>query len=165
MIFDLRNAHEKDSIEMMRIQQLSYQPFLHEDQVTFIKIIDAQMSIVAISCKKMIGYGLVHTIEDEDSPPLLNHISTCIVENSIPNKNIWTGNIFIHDVAVDPDIRGCGVATCIVEYIINQAKNAKSITLISVQGSRFFWEKHGFRMTGLMLPNSYGPDAIHMKHQ
>lgn len=51
-----------------------------------------------------------------------------------------------------------------VEHVLRLSSKAKSVSLISVQGSSPFWSLHGFKPTGLTWEalESYGPTALHM---
>jgi hypothetical protein len=78
--------------------------------------------------------------------------------------------VFIHDVCVQPESRSQRIASSLAALVLREAcvQGAPSVTLIAVQGSRLFWERHGFTSTvqpttgGAQLL-SYGEDATHMR--
>jgi N-acetylglutamate synthase-like GNAT family acetyltransferase len=72
--------------------------------------------------------------------------------------------MYIHDVAVHPDARGLGVADLLLEnlQLVASDTSISERRLVSVQGSRGFWEKRGFGVSSDPLPNGYGPEAVLM---
>jgi len=72
---------------------------------------------------------------------------------SLPALNALLGDIpsdpdtyYLHDLAVMPVARRVGAASHIVSALIKHAsaKGFQSMSLVAVNGSRGFWEKHGF---------------------
>ncbi|MBD8066362.1 GNAT family N-acetyltransferase [Devosia sp. PTR5] len=75
---------------------------------------------------------------------------------------------YIHDLALLPLTRGIGAAGKIVEALAKHARvlGLDSMTLVAVNSSRPFWERHGFASeTAPQLDADlagYGPDARYM---
>jgi N-acetylglutamate synthase-like GNAT family acetyltransferase len=76
--------------------------------------------------------------------------------------------MYLHDLALLPNARGKGYARGIVEQL---AKNARAdgwpaITLVAVNNSSPFWERHGFQAVDHPEMHqklaSYGPQARYM---
>jgi N-acetylglutamate synthase-like GNAT family acetyltransferase len=72
--------------------------------------------------------------------------------------------MYIHDIAVNPEARGLGVADHLLQRL-EEAVRGSAISLwhlVSVQGSQGFWEKRGFEVSSDPLPNGYGAEAVLM---
>jgi hypothetical protein len=76
----LHVATLNDIPQMHRIQQECYPPNLIESTTTFETIVKCKMSFVVgdMDTKHILGYALVHNIENENEPPCLNDC-----------RNIW----------------------------------------------------------------------------
>jgi GNAT superfamily N-acetyltransferase len=76
--------------------------------------------------------------------------------------------IYLHDLALHPDVRGGGWSRPIVERLAQQARAAgwPAIALVAVNDAAPFWERHGFEAvdTPAMAAKlrSYGPGARYM---
>jgi ribosomal protein S18 acetylase RimI-like enzyme len=57
---------------------------------------------------------------------------------------------YIHDIALLPELRGQGVANMALEMMLARAmaERLSSISLIAVNGSAGFWQRHGFQDAG-----------------
>ena len=75
---------------------------------------------------------------------------------SLPALNVLLGEIptdadtyYLHDLALLPVARRVGAASHIVSALIKHAvaKGFASMTLVAVNGSAGFWEKHGFAVS------------------
>jgi GNAT superfamily N-acetyltransferase len=164
-----RKACLSDVQDILKIQRMCYPQVLLEDEAVFRKIIEQDMSYIvfdSLDNQSVVGYALVHRIPNKYAPPDLN--TTMLDTSDVEVWNVWKGHIFIHDVSVAPEWRGKGLASTMVYEIIDRASEAKSISLISVQDSQKFWEKHGFTKvnedTQAPWINSYGEDAVHMTY-
>jgi ribosomal protein S18 acetylase RimI-like enzyme len=53
---------------------------------------------------------------------------------------------YIHDIALLPEVQGRGIGHKLVMHAIAHAKSegCRAMALVSVQGSRRFWERYGF---------------------
>ena len=95
-----------------------------------------------------------------DVAPTLN---TCLA--GIPDD---ASVMYLHDLALHPDVRGGGHTAEIVERLVEQAKadGFPTVALVAVNDAAGFWERRGFsvRSTPEMAAklNSYGPDARYM---
>ena len=95
-----------------------------------------------------------------DAAPTLN---TCLA--AIPDDATV---MYLHDLALHPDVRGGGYTARIVERLAEQAKadGWPAFALVAVNDAAGFWGKHGF---GVVAPPgmpeklvSYGSDARFM---
>jgi GNAT superfamily N-acetyltransferase len=141
------------------LQRLCYAPELHEGPEVFMSIVKRGMSHSAENdAGVVIGYALAHPIKDVGSPPGLGGH-----DDDTDQEQQQQQHLFVHDVAVHPVWRGTGVASRLVDAVFKMA-GFKSVSLVSVQGSRPFWERHGFVDSGSAANvDSYGPGALHMK--
>lgn len=165
---NIREACIRDVQDILRIQSMCYAPSLLEDEAIFKKIIEQDMSYVvfdSLDNQSVVGYALVHRIPDKHAPPGLN---TDILNagDAWNARNAWNGHVFIHGLSVAPEWQGKGLASTMVDEIMDRASEAKSVSLFSVQDSQKFWEKHGFteveEESRTPWINSYGEDAVHM---
>ena len=87
-----------------------------------------------------------------DVPPLLDSLI-----GDIPEK---PDCYFIHDLAVDPRFKGKGIGSELFSKAGESASecNLDKMALVSVQNSRGFWSKFGFRR---MLPTELTPRISH----
>jgi ribosomal protein S18 acetylase RimI-like enzyme len=74
-----------------------------------------------------------------------------------PALDTWLGALpaepstyYIHDLAILPDMRGGGSASWMVERLVAQAQagGSPSLSLVAVNKSTPFWERHGFCVVG-----------------
>lgn len=81
--------------------------------------------------------------------------------------------LYLHDLAVSPELRGSGAATALIECAVNRARalGLHELVLIAVQGSTPFWCRHGFEVhapehASLRIKlASFGSDATFMRRQ
>jgi GNAT superfamily N-acetyltransferase len=78
---------------------------------------------------------------------------------------------YLHDLALHPEVRGCGYARPIIERLAREAKafGAGKIALVSVNDTVSFWRSMGFEPAALdtaVARNlaTYGADATYMVH-
>ena len=96
-------------------------------------------------------------------------------ENAAPSLNTLIATIpddaavmYLHDLALDPSVRGGGWSRLIVERLAQgaHADGWPALTLVAVNDAAPFWERHGFvvadppGMAGKLA--DYGPDARYM---
>ncbi|HQZ12307.1 MAG TPA: GNAT family N-acetyltransferase [Devosia sp.] len=105
--------------------------------------------------EKPAGYVLSHPWRD--TPPALN--------TPLGELPADASTYYLHDLALLPVARRVGAAGRIVEALIKHAtaQGFASMTLIAVNGSQSFWERHGFAVAdrpelGAKL-ESYEPSA------
>lgn len=95
-----------------------------------------------------------------DSAPALN-----TVIGSIP---AGAAVLYLHDLALHPEVRGGGWTRAIVERLADQARAAgwPALALVAVNDAAPFWERRGFTVvdTPAMADRlaGYGPDARYM---
>ena len=80
--------------------------------------------------------------------------------------------LYLHDMAVRDEARGLGLAQRLLEHAQAQAQNhgLKRISLVAVQGSVTYWQRHGFNVKAvndkdalLALKSYTGQDAVYMQ--
>ena len=102
------------------------------------------------------GYVLSHPWHLGE-PPALN-----VMLERIPSPG---STYYIHDLALLPEARGSGAGFLIVNELISHARELglPSLSLVAVNGSMPFWERHGFEAATVQhessKPSSYGEDA------
>ncbi|MBX7249406.1 MAG: GNAT family N-acetyltransferase [Caulobacteraceae bacterium] len=73
---------------------------------------------------------------------------------------------YLHDLALMPARRGQGHARAGIEFLRNELAGGLPLTLVSVNGTVPFWERHGFRVRRTPALDaklaSYGRDARFM---
>ena len=95
-----------------------------------------------------------------DSAPALNTLI-----GSIP---AGAAVLYLHDLALHPEVRGGGWTRAIVERLADQARAAgfPALALVAVNDAAPFWERRGFTVvdTPAMADKlaGYGPDARYM---
>lgn len=67
--------------------------------------------------------------------------------------------LYVHDMSVLPALAGQGVATHLLQRLLQHARDRqlRHAALVSVQGSQAYWERQGFRVTDVL-------DAQQMAH-
>lgn len=85
------------------------------------------------------GYAVTHPWHFK-MPPALN-----VMLSALPAHPT---TYYIHDVALDPIVRGGGAASRVVQQIIQHAQDtsAANMSLIAVNASTGFWARHGFEI-------------------
>ena len=95
-----------------------------------------------------------------DEAPVLNTLVEAIPEDA--------GVMYLHDLALRPEVRGQGWSRPVVERLAAEARAAgwPALALVAVNEAAPFWEGHGFAavdspaMAAKLA--SYGPDARYM---
>jgi ribosomal protein S18 acetylase RimI-like enzyme len=78
--------------------------------------------------------------------------------------------LYLHDMAVLPQLAGRGLARALLEPLCHQAsaRGLRQSALVSVQGSQAFWERHGYAAQPLhdaaqrQRLVAYGAGAVYM---
>lgn len=162
-VWALHAASRRDLPDVDKLQRACYDAHLHERPDVLGSILDRGLSLVArhADTGALVGYALVHGACGPEAPAGLN-----AVPSAGPTGRGDLRHAFIHDVAVLPSARRLGVASALVERVLEEStrSGARTIVLVSVQGSAPFWGRHGFRPTGLQpaVLATYGPGATHM---
>lgn len=95
-----------------------------------------------------------------ETAPALNTLIEAIPTNA--------DRIYLHDLALDPTVRGGGHTRAIVERLVDQARTDgwETMALVAVNDATAFWERMGFRpVTSPVLAAklvSYGDGAHYM---
>ena len=105
------------------------------------------------------GYLIAYPWRAGDAPALNTLIEAIPDDASV---------MYLHDLALDPMVRGGGWSRAIVERLAQDARAAgwRTLTLVAVNDAAPFWERHGFE--GVDPPGmadklaGYGPGARYM---
>ncbi|MFD2300523.1 GNAT family N-acetyltransferase [Paracidovorax citrulli] len=79
--------------------------------------------------------------------------------------------LYLHDMAVLPECAGCGLARALLETLWHEARVAglRHTALVSVQGSRAYWERQGYAAREPASAEAhervagYGAQAVYME--
>ncbi|MDP3802177.1 GNAT family N-acetyltransferase [Brevundimonas sp.] len=105
------------------------------------------------------GYLIAYPWRADDAPALNTLIGAIPDDASV---------MYLHDLALDPAVRGDGWSRPIVERVADEARAAgwPMLALVAVNAAAPFWERHGFAVveaSGMAARlASYGPDARYM---
>ena len=105
------------------------------------------------------GYLVAYPWTENTAPALNTLIATIPDDASV---------MYLHDLALDPAVRGGGWSRPIVERLAQDARAAgwPALTLVAVNDAAPFWERHGFVVSdspGMADKLAgYGPDASYM---
>jgi ribosomal protein S18 acetylase RimI-like enzyme len=151
--------HERNIHDVLRIQRVAYAENYLEDAPSFLAKIVASptTSFGAWHGDDMVGYLIALARATEDGLDLNT--------SDVPTVPISKARVmYIHDLAVQPEARGLGVADHLLKRLDDAARGSavSQWHLVSVQGSQGFWEKRGFEVSSDPLPNGYGPEAVLM---
>ncbi|HEV7310229.1 GNAT family N-acetyltransferase [Ensifer sp.] len=161
MTFRWREASLPDLASVSEIQLVVHQAFPEDDSVLADRIALSPAGCFMLDARGHArGYVLSHPWVRR-APPSLN---TMLGE--IPHTaDTW----YIHDLALLPEMRGSGAGGGIVPMLedVARAEGFGSMSLVSVNGSRGFWERQGFEVKmdevlALKLA-SYGEEALYME--
>ncbi|GIF16354.1 GNAT family N-acetyltransferase [Actinoplanes teichomyceticus] len=75
------------------------------------------------------------------------------------------GNLHLHDIVVDAELRGRGWGRRLVRHLVEEAQSRSydRISLVAIDGTAGFWSARGFRPhPEVEVPASYGPGAVYM---
>ena len=91
---------------------------------------------------EIVGYGISHPWR-LDSIPTLNTVIEKLPDNA--------STYYIHDIAILPAYRSGGNAAHVVRLMAGQAEHDgfATMALVAVNGSRGYWERHGFVVRSL----------------
>lgn len=151
--------------QIEQIQEVAYRDGLAED-IDILKIksdVSPETCFVCMNEEEVLGYVLAHPWES-DVPPCINQD---ISERDEVVSMQDASTLYIHDLAINPDARGAGIAQALVENVITHAEDSKidKISLVAVQGMASFWAKYGFKSVRSDSTDSYGDDAQFMVNQ
>lgn len=107
----------------------------------------------------ILGYAISHPIR-ENSPPALDSFLGGIAPGA--------EQYYIHDVVLDPQLRGGGHARHVISALLDHAADFRSTGLVSVYGTAEFWARFGFAPAeGVSAQKlaAYGADAVWMRRE
>lgn len=152
----------KDLDALLEIQLRCYDEEKQETRESFMSklLASPKTCFVALSGLKVVGY-LVAVPAVAGSPVPLNAQGY-----AAPAK---PDALYLHDLAVDPALRGAGVASVLLAPYLQQLKTLGLSygALTAVNDSSLFWHRHGFREvspTGISAHHlgAYGHGAQYM---
>jgi len=105
------------------------------------------------------GYLFAYPWKGETAPPL-----NTLIE-AIPAD---ADHVYLHDLALDPEVRGGGHTRAIVERLVDQSQTEgwSTMALVAVNDATAFWQRMGFQPVSSPALSeklaSYGDDARYM---
>jgi predicted N-acetyltransferase YhbS len=140
-LFSIRFMEEKDISSVLRIECMCYiEAHLIESRESLRAKFIASPSTCYIANQedKVIGH-LISIPWCFENPPELNMLTCDLPSN--PDC------LYLHDLAVVPNVRKAGVGRALVEKFFERCKalNFKRASLIAVQNSKSYWNQYGFR--------------------
>lgn len=156
---EIRTLDTADVPHVLRLQETAYAANFLEGADSFAAKISAsdETSFGAWHNGEMVGYLIAFPIE--------GHAGVALNSSTVSSVPLHEAQaMYIHDLAVRPEWRGRAVADQLLAALTAaSAAHAISVChLVSVQGSRGFWEKRGFVVSADPPPNGYGPEAVLM---
>ncbi|WP_158617272.1 GNAT family N-acetyltransferase [Falsigemmobacter faecalis] len=137
---------------------------------------DLPESYDAIAEKRRLYPAGCHVLEGGAGSAILGYaISHPIRENAPPALDSFLGDIppdarqfYIHDLVLDPQLRGGGHARHVIDRLLRGAADFSSAGLVSVYGTAAFWARFGFAPASGVPPEKlavYGADAVWMRRE
>ena len=76
--------------------------------------------------------------------------------------------LYVHDIAIDPDYHGQGLAAQLMQHVLVQGRayGWRQAVLVAVQGAHRYWSRHGFvaePFPGGLEDAGFGADAVWMR--
>lgn len=136
----LRRLTRDDLPQIHRLEVETYLPSLHESDEAFLRIIDLfpDGAVGMFDADELCAYAFAVPLR-----------AGSVLELKAPLRELPSqpDMFYIHDVAVGARYRGRGLATRLVEAMLDLARARRLPTseLVSVQGSAPFWQRFGFR--------------------
>lgn len=118
--------------------------------------------VLADQAEEVKGYLVAYPWQRYTAPALNTLIQT------LPGDS---NSYYLHDLAIDPEVRGGGHTRPVVESLAKFAKEAgyKRVSLVAVNNASGFWERNGFVVQdppGMAQKlASYGDDARYMERE
>ena len=148
---DIRLMAETDLLTVLAIQHACYAEQFRESGASLHAKLLASPTTCVIASLNGEGVGYLFAVPCESiSPPAWN-ARMCQLP-AVPDC------LYLHDLAVRPDARNSGTGRALVEMFMALLRESGlgSASLVSVQNSVSYWERHGFR------PVSH-PEALRAK--
>ncbi|KAH6630948.1 hypothetical protein B0J18DRAFT_422692 [Chaetomium sp. MPI-SDFR-AT-0129] len=110
---------------------------------------------------KVYGYAISHPIRQRQPPAL-----DTLLGGIAPDADQY----YIHDVAILPELRGCGHAAEGIRRLLEVAGRYPTACLVSVYGTAPFWSRFGFepeQVDPALLEKlrNYGDDAVYLSRR
>ncbi len=108
---------------------------------------------------KALGYLVAYPWRANDAPAL------DVLIAAIPDD---AAVMYLHDLSLDPAVRGGGWSRPVVERLAEDARAAgwPALALVAVNNAAPFWQRHGFAVVDALAMTDgfagYGPDARYM---
>ncbi|MCU0790349.1 MAG: GNAT family N-acetyltransferase [Nitratireductor sp.] len=162
-VIDIRMMAEADIPVVLEIQAVCYTELTPESGRSLHAKLEASRSTCLIASIEGATVGYLIALPWEfSSPPVLN-AETCRLP-AAPDC------LYLHDLAVAPDARRYGTGRALVEALLARLGELGlgRASLVAVQNSAPYWERHGFRAVPLSEPlkaklSTYGADAQYME--
>ncbi len=156
--YKIREIIESDWPAIMRIQNEAYYSIEAENEdVLRSKYLSSPSTCIVCenSAGQVIGYGLAHAYPCHQVPQ----------PGVVIAETVTSNNLFIHDLAVEKESQGQGLAKVLFNYLKCLAIqfNYSSLSLLTIQSADSFWSKMGFEtLTLKSLDPSYNKNASFM---
>ncbi|TWU48877.1 Acetyltransferase (GNAT) family protein [Rubripirellula tenax] len=157
--FHCREILESDWLAILRIQGEVYYDFTPESESVMRSktTLGPRTCFVAVDQERsVVAYCLAH--------PYPAH-QIAVLGAAGPAELEPTTNLFLHDLAVQKDFFGRGVAHALFDHLttVAQANGYQTMSLVAVQQAAGFWMKMGFTpSTRATINKSYTGDATFM---
>jgi len=153
---------DTDLPAVLEIQAVCYTHVIPESRESLHAKLNASQStcLIASLVGNMVGY-LIALPWEFSNPPALN-AQTCELPSS-------PSCLYLHDLAVTPEARKSGAGRTLVEAFLTRLKRSglARASLVAVQDSAPYWERHGFRPVPAAEPlraklSTYGKGVQYM---
>jgi ribosomal protein S18 acetylase RimI-like enzyme len=160
VVTNWRQMYPADIPAILAIQEEAY-PWHQEDRAVFEdRLALYPQGCLSLDCEgALVGYILSHPWHADAPPPLDAALG------SLPDR---PGTYYLHDLAIMKSAYGKGHGARVVRHLVETAgaMDYPSMSLIAVNQSALFWQKHGFApktLPGLGEKlKSYGEGAVFM---
>jgi GNAT superfamily N-acetyltransferase len=141
---------------ILRVQERAYSSRFHEKAETFVSKIkfSPETCYGVLDGNRLIAYGISFPWLKNESVNLNSSLS-----QAPQNPEV----MHVHDISVDPDYRGLGLAESLFLRIAHDAFviGLNALTLVAVQGSSTYWSRFGFIESHSNV-DDYGTEAVKM---
>ena len=162
-VVDIRTMTAGDLPAVLEIQAICYTEVTPESKESLHAKLSASQSTCLIASFEgdTVGY-LIALPWEFSNPPALN-AKACELPSS-------PSCLYLHDLAVMPDARKFGAGRALVEAFLARLKRMGLVraSLVAVQNSAPYWERHGFRAVPQSEPlkaklSTYGRGVQYME--
>lgn len=156
-MFHIQILNQEMIDEVYTLQKNSYEEYLHEEKEVMKNYIEISRgnSFVCIKDNVIIAYVIVYACSKANIPNLNSKQTLC-----------ESDDYFLHDMAINKEYQGFGISKLLMEHIVKhlQLNNAQTLSLVSVQNTKTFWENHGFlEVSNIPVPKYYGKNAFYLR--